>query len=112
MIKRSRVAAVTRTAKQMVLDVRKERLIEDFVKELMVDLKESRETIISLRRAAHEQDTQEMAGEWQKVYRRLSDEVDRLKLAQGRTTRRARTVERDGKRAFNSPLSESWNFTG
>jgi hypothetical protein len=100
MIKRSRVAAVTRAAKQMVLDVRKERLIEEFVKELMVDLEESRETIKSLR-AAHEREIEEMAGEWRKDYRRLSDEVDRLKLAQ-----EARLVEQELSNAMESELIE------
>jgi hypothetical protein len=100
MIKRSRVAAVTRAAKQMVLDVRKERLIEEFVKELMVDLEKSRETIKSLR-AAHEREIEEMVGEWRKDYRRLSDEVDRLKLAQ-----KARLVEQELSNMMESELIE------
>ena len=99
-IKRSRVAAVTRAATQMVLDVRKERLIEEFVKELMVDLEESRQAIKSLR-AAHEQEIEEMAGAWRKDYRRLSDEVDRLKLAQ-----EARLVEQEMSNAMESDLIE------
>lgn len=100
MIKRSRVAAVTRAAKQMVLDVRKERLIEEFVKELMVDLERSRETIKSLR-AAHEREIEEMAGEWRKDYRRLSDEVDRLRLAQ-----KARLIEQELSNTMESELIE------
>ena len=100
MIKRSRVAAVTRAAKQMVLDVRKERLMEEFVKELMVDLEKSRETIKSLR-AAHEREIEEMAGEWRKDYRRLSDEVERLKLAQ-----KARHVEQELSNTMESELIE------
>ena len=99
-IKRSRVVAVTRAAKQMVLDVRKERLTEEFVKELMVDLERSRETIKSLR-AAHEREIEEMAGEWRKDYRRLSDEVDRLKLAQ-----EARLVEQELSNVMESELIE------
>ena len=100
MIKRSRVAAVTRAAKQMVLDVGKERLIEEFVKELLVDLEKSRETIKSLR-AAHEREIEEMAGKWRKDYRRLSDEVDRLKLAQ-----EARLVEQELSNTIESELIE------
>jgi hypothetical protein len=100
MIRRSRVAAVTRAAKQMVLDTRKERLIEEFVKELMVDLEDSRETIRSLH-AAHEREIEEMAGEWRKDYRRLSDEVNRLKLAQ-----EARLVEQELSNAMESELIE------
>jgi len=80
-VKRSRVVAVTRAAKQMVLDVRKERLVEEFVKELMADLEKSRQAIKSLR-AEHEQEIEEMARVGRKDYRRLSDEIERLKLAQ------------------------------
>ena len=100
MIRRSRVAAVTHAAKQMVLDTRKERLIEEFVKELMVDLEDSRKTIKSLR-AAHEREIEEMAGEWRKDYRRLSDELNKLKLAQ-----EARLVEQELSNAIESELIE------
>lgn len=100
MVKRSRVAAVTRAAKQMVLDVRKERLIEEFVKELMADLEESRQTIKSLC-AAHEREIEEMVGEWRKDCRRLSEEVDRLKLAQ-----EARLVEQELSNVMESELIE------
>lgn len=99
-IERSRVAAVTRAAKKMVLDVRKERLIEEFVKELMTDLEESRQTIKSLH-AAHEREIEEMAGEWRKDCRRLSDEVERLKLAQ-----EARLIEQQLSNAMESELIE------
>jgi len=100
MIKRSRVAVVTRAAKQMVLDVRKERLIEEFVKELMADLEESRRTIKSLC-AAHEREIEEMAGEWRRDCRRLSDVVDRLKLAQ-----EARLIEQELSNLMESELIE------
>ena len=100
MIKRSRIASVTRAAKQMVLDVRKERLIEEFVKQLMADLEESRQTIKSLC-AAHEREIEEMAGEWRKDCRRLFDEVDRLKLAQ-----EARLVEQELSNVMESELIE------
>ena len=98
MINRSRVAAVTRAAKQMVLDIRKERMIEEFVKELMADLDESRQTIKSLH-AAHEREIEEMVGEWRKDRKRLSDEVERLKLAQ-----EARLVEQGLSNAMESEL--------
>ena len=100
MIKRSRVAAVTRAAKKMVLDVRKERLIEEFVKGLMADLTESRQTIKSLR-AAHEREIEEMAGEWRKDYQRLSDEVKRLRLAQ-----ETRLIEQELSNTMESELIE------
>ena len=100
MMKRFRVAAVVRAAKRMVLDVRKERLIEEFVKELMADLEKSRQTIKSLC-AAHEREIDEMAGEWRKDCRRLSDEVNRLKLAQ-----EARLVEQELSNAMESEVME------
>ncbi|KAF8804041.1 hypothetical protein BYT27DRAFT_7194755 [Phlegmacium glaucopus] len=99
-IKRSRVVAVTRAAKQMVLDVRKERLVEEFVKELMADLEESRRAIKSLR-LEHEREIEEMAGEWRKDYRRLSDEIEKLQLAQ-----EARLVEQELSNTMESELIE------
>jgi len=80
-LKRSRVAAVTRAAKQMVQDVRKERLTEEFVKDLIAELEECKQSIVKLR-AEHEQEIQELAGEWRKDCRRLAQHVERLELAQ------------------------------
>ncbi|KIM34771.1 hypothetical protein M413DRAFT_450077 [Hebeloma cylindrosporum] len=80
-LKRSRVAAVTRAAKQMVQDVRKERLTEEFVKDLIAELEECKDSIGKLR-AEHEREIQELAGEWRKDCRRLAQQVDRLELAQ------------------------------
>ena len=99
-IKRSRMAAVTRAAKQMVLDVRKERLIEEFVKELIADLEESRRTIKSLHEA-HEREIEEMVEEWRKDYRRLSNEVERLQLAQ-----EARLIEQELSNTMENELTE------
>ena len=48
-MKRSRVAAVTRAAKQMALDVRKESLLEEFVKDLIQELEESKRVVGELR---------------------------------------------------------------
>ncbi|KAF8966135.1 hypothetical protein BDZ97DRAFT_1639798, partial [Flammula alnicola] len=58
-LKRSRVMAVTRAAKQMVLDVRKERLTEEFVKDLIVEAEECKQAVISLR-SEHEREVQEL----------------------------------------------------
>jgi len=80
-LKRSRVAAVTRAAKQMVQDVRKERLTEEFVKDLITELEECKQSIIKLR-AEHEREIQELAGEWRKDCKRLAQQVERLELAQ------------------------------
>jgi hypothetical protein len=80
-LKRSRVAAVTRAAKQMVQDVRKERLTEEFVKDLIAELEECKQSIVTLR-AEHEREIQELAGDWRKDCLRLAQHVQRLELAQ------------------------------
>ncbi|KDR72904.1 hypothetical protein GALMADRAFT_26534, partial [Galerina marginata CBS 339.88] len=58
-LKRSRVAAVTRAAKQMVQDVRKERLTEEFVRDLVAELGECRQEIATLR-TEHERELREL----------------------------------------------------
>ncbi|TFK38400.1 hypothetical protein BDQ12DRAFT_683611 [Crucibulum laeve] len=78
-LKRSRVAAVTRAAKKMVLDVQKDRLVEEFVKDLIVEVDQSKQMINTLR-ADHEREIQEITGEWSRDYRKLVREVERLKL--------------------------------
>jgi hypothetical protein len=77
-LKRSRVAAVTRAAKQMVQDVRKERLTEEFVKDLLIEMDEHKRAIAVLK-SEHED---EMAEGWKGDYQRLCKEVERLQLAQ------------------------------
>ena len=98
-LKRSRVAAVTRAAKQMVQDVRKERLTEEFVKELLAEVDESKRTIGSLR-AEHEE-MAEMAEGWKKDYQRMSKEIELLQLAQ-----EARLVEQGISNQMESDLLE------
>jgi hypothetical protein len=88
-MKRSRVAAVTLAAKQMVLDVGKERLLEEFVKDLIQELKESKRVVGKMKQA-HEHEILELTGEWIREYRKLAREVERLKLA-----REASLVEQD-----------------
>jgi hypothetical protein len=80
-MKRSRVMAITRAAKQMVLDVQKERLVEEFVKDLIEEVEESKRNMESMREA-HEREIEEMNGEWMKDYRAVMRELDSLKLAQ------------------------------
>jgi hypothetical protein len=80
-LRRSRVAAVTRAAKQMVQDVRKERLTEEFVKDLLVELDEHKRAVAVLK-VEHEKEMAEMAEGWKKDYQRLCKEVERLQLAQ------------------------------
>jgi hypothetical protein len=88
-MKRSRVAAVTRAAKQMVLDVRKERLLEEFVKDLIQELEESKRVVGEMKEV-HEHEILALTGEWSREYRKLAREVERLQLA-----REASLVEQD-----------------
>lgn len=80
-LKRSRVAAVTRAAKQMVQDVRKERLTEEFVKDLLVEVGEHKRALATLK-AEHEKEMAEMAEGWKGDYQRLCKEIEHLQLAQ------------------------------
>ena len=73
-MKRSRVAAVTRAAKQMVLDVRNERLLE-VIRELEVSKR-----VFGKMKEVHEHEILELAGEWFSEYGKLAREVERLKL--------------------------------
>jgi hypothetical protein len=82
-MKRSRVAVVTRAAKQMVLDVRKEKLLEEFVMDLIQELGEGK-WVVGKMEEAHEHEILELTGEWSREYRK------RLKLA-----REASLVEQD-----------------
>ncbi|KIK04957.1 hypothetical protein K443DRAFT_4150 [Laccaria amethystina LaAM-08-1] len=88
-MKRWRVAAVTLEAKQMVLDGRKERLLEEFVKDLMQELEASK-WVVGKMKEAHEHEILELTGERNGEYRKLAREVERLKLA-----REASLVEQD-----------------
>ncbi len=99
-LKRSRVAAVTRAARQMVQDVRKERLTEEFVKELLAEMDEYKRSIASLR-AEHEKEMAEMAEGWKKDYQRMSKEIELLQLAQ-----EARLMEQDISNQMESDLLE------
>ncbi|KIK04981.1 hypothetical protein K443DRAFT_378613 [Laccaria amethystina LaAM-08-1] len=83
--KRSRVAAVTLAAKQMVLDGRKERLLEEFVKDLMQELNESK-LVVGKMKGAHEHEILELTWEWSREYRKPGREVERLKLARGQVS--------------------------
>ena len=99
-LKKSRVTAVTRAAKQMVQDVRKGRLTEEFVKDLLVELDNSRQTIVMLR-AGHEKEMAEMAEGWKGDYQRLCKEIERLELA-----RDARLVEQELSNQVETDLLE------
>ena len=80
-LKRGRVAAVTRAAKKMVLDVQRERLVEEFVKDLIEEAAKSKREAEELK-SEHEEEVRDIHGEWLKDYRRAKRELENLKLAQ------------------------------
>lgn len=80
-LKRGRVAAVTQAAKRMVLDVQKERLVEEFVKDLIEEAAKSKREAEELG-LEHEEEVRDIHGEWLKDYRRVKRELENLKLAQ------------------------------
>ncbi|KAJ2932873.1 hypothetical protein H1R20_g4233, partial [Candolleomyces eurysporus] len=79
--KRARVGAVTHAAKQMALDVQKERMIEEFVKDVLREAEADRKALVDLK-AAHEKEITEMVAEWQKEQKRTRREIEQLRLAQ------------------------------
>lgn len=80
-MRRSRGMAITRAAKRMVVDVQKERLVEEFVKELIEEVEEEKREMKVLREV-HEMEMREMNGDWLRDYRVVVRELDGLKLAQ------------------------------
>ncbi|EDR03520.1 uncharacterized protein LACBIDRAFT_307301 [Laccaria bicolor S238N-H82] len=84
----------------MVLDVRKERLLEEFVKDLIRELEESKRVVGEMKEA-HELEILEVTGEWSREYRKLAREVERLKLA-----REASLVEQDLSNELEGRLCE------
>ncbi|KAF9005133.1 hypothetical protein BDQ17DRAFT_1240546 [Cyathus striatus] len=87
----------------MVLDVRKERLIEEFVQDLLVDLEESKRSITTLRKQ-HEREILEITGEWTRDYRKLVREVQQLRLAL-----QARLVEQEISNDMEQSLHDRLN---
>ncbi|KAG5637473.1 hypothetical protein H0H81_004444 [Sphagnurus paluster] len=100
-VERARAAAVTRAASRMVCEVQRERMVEEFVKELIAEAKEARQELEELK-SGHEREVREMHGEWVKDYREVVREVERLKLAQ-----RARLAEQAVSNAAEDSLFES-----
>ncbi|TFK20179.1 hypothetical protein FA15DRAFT_673728 [Coprinopsis marcescibilis] len=78
---KSRVGVVTRAAKQMVLDVQKERMVEEFCKDLIEEAAESRKEVTKVK-SEREKEIREVIEEWREENRRLRQEVKMLKAAQ------------------------------
>lgn len=80
-LKKAQESMITRTAEKMMVDVRKEGLVEDFVMDLIAELEASKKEILSVRES-YEREITEINCEWMKDYQRLVHEVDGLKLGQ------------------------------
>ncbi|KAG6852895.1 hypothetical protein C0991_008345 [Blastosporella zonata] len=100
-IQRERVAAVTRAAKRMVHDVQKERMVEEFVKGLLEEMGTAKAEVGSLQ-AQHEREMEEIHEDWMKDYRRVTQELAQLKLAQS-----AKMVEQEVSNSMEESLFES-----
>ncbi|KAG6889469.1 hypothetical protein C0995_000996 [Termitomyces sp. Mi166 len=100
-VQRERTAAVTRAAKRMVQDVQKERMVEEFVKDLIEEVETTKAEIGSTKKK-HEREVEEIQGEWVKDYRRVRGELEQLKLAQS-----ARLVEQELSNSMEESLFES-----
>lgn len=88
-IGRTNRAHITRIAERMALDVRKEHLVEELVQELVDELEDNKRRMKEMR-ATHLKEVEELTSEWVKDYRRLSRELEKLKLGQ-----RAKAVEQE-----------------
>ncbi|KAG6810109.1 hypothetical protein H0H92_013272 [Tricholoma furcatifolium] len=100
-IQRERVSAVTRAAKRMVQDVQKERMVEELVKDLVKEMGATNAELESLRKQ-HEMEVDEINGDWLKDYRRVTQELEQLRLAQT-----ARLVEQEVSNSMEEALFES-----
>ncbi|KAH0580568.1 hypothetical protein H2248_002064 [Termitomyces sp. 'cryptogamus'] len=99
-IRRERVAAVTRAAKRMVQDVQKERMVEEFVKDLIEEVGTTKAEMGSMKEK-HEREVEDIQGEWAKDYRKVREELEQLKLAQS-----ARLAEQELSNSLEESLFE------
>jgi len=88
-MKKGRVRAVTRSAKQMVLDTRKDGLVEELVKGLIEDVQRAKERENQLKES-HEREIQDMREEWMEEKLKLLSEIKGLRLG-----REARLIEQE-----------------
>ncbi|KAH9475241.1 hypothetical protein JR316_0012352 [Psilocybe cubensis] len=79
-LKKSRAAAVAHAAQQMADEVTKERLTEEYVKDLIAEVGECKQAICTLR-VEHEEEMRELANLYRKDYLRMAKEIERLKLS-------------------------------
>ncbi|KAF5319237.1 hypothetical protein D9619_008700 [Psilocybe cf. subviscida] len=99
-LKRARDGAIAHAATHMMQDVRKERLAEEFVRDLIAEVQECKQAIVTLK-SEHEREVEELAEDWRKECRQLRQEVDRLRLA-----RDAHLLEQDLSNEMEGELLE------
>lgn len=104
-LKKAQESMITRTAEKMMVDVRKEGLVEDFVVDLIAELEASRKEALSLRES-YEREITEINGEWMKDYQRLVREMDGLKLGQ-----EARHIEQELSSEVETSLADDLKVT-
>ncbi|KAG6843911.1 hypothetical protein H0H87_011721 [Tephrocybe sp. NHM501043] len=97
-IQRERAAAVTRAAKRMVQDVQKERMVEEFVRGLIEEMGAAKTALGNLQ-VQHEKEVKEVHEDWVKDFRRVTQELRQLKLAQT-----ARRVEQEVSNSLEESL--------
>ncbi|KAF5320175.1 hypothetical protein D9611_010255 [Ephemerocybe angulata] len=79
-MKRARVRVVTRAAEKMVLDVQTDRMVEEFVKDVLEEAHSDRQAVLDLRQE-HEKDVREMVEVWRKERISMRREIERMRAA-------------------------------
>ncbi|KAF6756614.1 hypothetical protein DFP72DRAFT_893239 [Ephemerocybe angulata] len=79
-MKRARVRVVTRAAEKMVLDVQTDRMVEEFVKDVLEEAHSDRQAVLDLRQE-HEKDVREMMEVWAKERISMRREIERMRAA-------------------------------
>ncbi|KAK1232876.1 hypothetical protein PQX77_003989 [Marasmius sp. AFHP31] len=88
-LKNSMARSVTNAAKRMVLDTRREGMIEELMKELVTEIEDNRKEMNTLKER-HEWEVREINGNWTQDYQGLLREVEALRLG-----KRARDIEQE-----------------
>ncbi|KAJ4000860.1 hypothetical protein F5050DRAFT_1728332 [Lentinula boryana] len=93
-VKRGRVRAVARSAKQMVVDTRREGMVEELVNGLVEDLRRER--------TLNEKKVEDMNKTWQEERQKLVSEIEALRLSQ-----QARLIEQEVSNDLEDRLAAS-----
>ncbi|TFK71038.1 hypothetical protein BDN72DRAFT_838289 [Pluteus cervinus] len=88
-LKRSQIDGISQMARQVMVDMQKESLVEDLVKDLIEEVEDGKRQLVKLREA-HKREVDEIHNEWIKDYRVVIREREKLKLGQ-----RARLVQQE-----------------